>query len=320
MDGVGAVAQLIHPRLQVVVGHVAVQVVHQSFDGRLGTVGVVVDAVNAGGDHVGGVGEVAGGLLRQVGQGAEGGAKLGDAIRPLLNGHVGDHLPHDAAHVLASQHIAVVDAGGHEPVLTTHDAAHVVAHVGIAHAALVGAALDGAGGVTGDAANVGVSTRFGGLLVFKEAVYGALQIGGGDLAFAYLGVDGGGIGTAPDGTVVLPHNAAGSGGGVHHAHGGAVGDNAAIAVIAGDQTHGIRAGDGAGEGAAGDGAVVLAHHAAHAALRPGGRDLALHGQAADGGSGGDAAEKAAAGGTVGEGDAGDAVPLPVEGAEEDGDG
>ena len=67
--------------LQVIVGHVAVQVVHQAFDGALGAVGVIVDIADASGHGVGGIRQVVVGALGQFGQRGQLRAELGHTVR-----------------------------------------------------------------------------------------------------------------------------------------------------------------------------------------------------------------------------------------------
>ena len=320
VDGVGAFAHLLEPFLKFLDGHILPQLAHQVTDGGLGTVGVFVDAGDAVGDHVGGVGHVVGGALRQVGQGLQLAAQLRYAVRPRLYGDVGDHLAHDAAHVLAALHAAGAGAAGHQAVLTAHDAAYVVPHMGIAHRACVGAVLDGAGGVAGDAAHVGVGAGFGSLLALEQAVERALQVGGGGVAVGDLRVHGHAAGAAPDGAVVLPGDAAGGGGRLHRAVGAALVDDAGVAVITGDAAHDVPAGDGAGEAAVPDDAVVIAGDAADVRLGPGGSHVAGDGEVLHRAALGDAAEHAVAGGAVRQLYIGDLVALAVKGAQKDGHG
>ena len=73
-------------------------------------------------------------------------------------------LTHDAAHVFPAQDQTLVGAAVQIARLPPGDAADVVADVGIAHGPDVPAALDDAGGITGDAADVrGGGEVFGGV-------------------------------------------------------------------------------------------------------------------------------------------------------------
>ena len=247
--------------------------------------------------------------------------ELVQAVGGELQGDIRDHLAHDAAHVLAALDGAPVVAGGQIPILPAGDAAHVVAHVGIAHGAPVGAALDDAGGEARDAAGIRGDGGLGDLLPLEEAVEGTLQLlqlGGGDVLLGDGGIHGGPILTAEEGPGVLPGDAAGILGPPDDAGDAAVLDGAL--VVPGDAAHGGAAHHHAGEGAVFDAAGVLPGDAAHAALLAGGGDLRLHGEISHGGAGLDPAEKAVGGVALREPEAGDAVALAVEGPQEEGDG
>ena len=64
-------------------------------------------------------------------------------------------MAHDAADVLAAQHLTVVDAVGRVTAAAPGDTAHVVAHMLIADDAGVDAAEKHTGGIPGDTAGVG---------------------------------------------------------------------------------------------------------------------------------------------------------------------
>ena len=288
-----------------------------------GAVRLLGDTGDAGGHRVrGGLGIV----QRAVDEALEG-VQLGPQVLQLvggqLEGHIRGHLAYDAAHILAALDGAAVGAVGDIAVLPAHYAAHVVAHVGIAHVAQIGAGLDHTGGIAGDAAGVGGDGGLGHAVVLQQSVEGALQpgqLGRADGLLADIGVDPRGVGAAEDGARVLADHAAGIVGAPDNTGGCAAADGAAGGVAPGDAAHPVVGGDKAGEGAVLNGAAVLSGDTAHAALAAVGVHLALHPEVPDHSPGLHLTEQAVAGGAALQRKAADAVAAALKGSQKDGHG
>ena len=274
-------------------------------------VGIAGDAGDAAGHGVGGgLGVVQGGVDEIV-QAVQLGLQLLQTVGGELQGDVRGHLAHDAAHVLAALHLAAVDAACHVAVLAARDAAHVVAHMGIAHRAQVGAALQDAVGIARHAAGVGGDGVLLHVLPLQQGIDGALHVlqAGGQVLLADGGVHRRLVGAVQHRSGVLSGDAAGKAGAPHHAGGLAQGDGTAGLVLSGDATHIVAAHDDAGEGAVVNGTGVGTGDTAHLRLGAGGGNVAPDGQVLHHRAGLDAAEKAVAGGAVRQGEAVNMVAL-----------
>ena len=136
------------------------------------------------------------------------------------------HLTNNTAHILTPLYLATVDTAGKIPVLPSRNAAYIIAHMGISHGSGIGAALDHAGGISGNATGIGGHGILRDLLSFQNAVKSVLQIfqiGFGNIPFTDGSIDCRSIFTAQQSTVVLPHNSAGILRSAHGAGGGTAG-------------------------------------------------------------------------------------------------
>ena len=216
------------------------------------------------------------------------GAQTVDGALVQVQLHIGLCLAGNAAHVLAALYQALVDTAGDQAIGPAHDAAHVIAYMGIAHVARVGTAEDQAGGAACNAA--GIRGDIGDVIaqVIAHILLDQLQQGGREAlhiegGLLILGVDGAHIGAAGDGAEVVACDAAGGRFAGDDGAGRAVVDGAFGLVAAHDAAHLAVAGDDAGELAVDEGTVVDAYDAAGGGVgRVRDRHDAPHAQGLDG--------------------------------------
>ena len=233
------------------------------------------------------------------------------------------HLTDNAAHILAAVDHAVVGAEIHKAVAAARAAADVVAEVRVADRAAVDAGEQAAGGVAGDAAGIR-----GGIPAFHCADGNKVGEGGGGVDAQIVktergidigGVHGRGVDARAQRAEVIAGDAAGVAIGGDAAARGAVGDETALLVAAGNAAYGAVALDDAEEGAFLQRAVVAADDAADGFLRAAGRDLSLDLERVDKGAALKREEETGGGERVRQRQTADGVPAAVEGAAEAGD-
>ena len=224
------------------------------------------------------------------------------------------HLPRYAAYVLTALDAPPVDTAVHDARLTAHDAAHIIAGVGIAHGPPVGAALNRALGVPGDAAGVCAGGDVLGVVELSQLQGVQLRR---DLRL--LGVDAGLVGTADDTAVIFPRNPAGVVFAGDGPRAGTVDQLPGGLVDARNSAHAVGSDYSSVKAAPGDGPPVDPGNAPYGAAGPGGSHGPCHGQVDDAGSLLDVPEQPLVGALLGAGQAFDGVSAPVEGPAEGGD-
>ena len=243
------------------------------------------------GDAGGGVLDDAGGVIDKAAQNIQLRAEALDGVLGEVQFAIGLRLTGDAAHVLAAQNMALIDAAGHEAVGAAHDAAHIVADMLVADSSGVDTCQDHAGGAACDAAGVGgdVGDGIGGVviggghLVVDLVHHLGREAVGVERGFLIFGVDAAHVGAAGDGAEVVACDAAGGRFAGDDGAGSAVVDGAFGLVAAHDAAHLAVAGDDAGELAVDEGTVVDAYDAAGGGVgRVRDRHDAPHAQGLDG--------------------------------------
>ena len=263
----------------------------------------IPDGVHGVADGLGVLGGVSNGVTELVREGlhlpgevGEGRIQFLHGVRPERELHMGLQLAHDAAHILAAEDAPCVAAGDHRSALEPHDAAGVVAQMGVSQVGVIFTELDGAGGTAGDAAGVA-----------------------GCAGFAVL-VDGTVVHTVLHEPVVVPDDAAGVGGGLYLGLVGTAADHAAGLVDADQPAHPALSLHLAGDGAVSKCAAILSNQNSHIGAGPiRGEDGVLHRQIGDHRARLDAAEQAGLGTPLGVVEVSDLVAVSVEGTTEDRD-
>ena len=252
-----------------------------------GSVHLRVQGVEVGIEEVGAAVHVIGRAVDHGVQRVQLGAQTVDGALVQVQLHIGLCLAGNAAHVLAALYQALVDTAGDQAIGPAHDAAHVIAYMGIAHVARVGTAEDQAGGAACNAA--GIRGDIGDVIaqVIAHILLDQLQKGGREAlhiegGLLILGVDGPHIGAAGDDTEVVAHDAAGGIRTADHGTGGAVVDGSARLIAAHQTARLLLAVDSTGERAVDDGAVVGAHQTACGLLGTSGIDHTLDGKVLNG--------------------------------------
>ena len=171
--------------------------------------------------------------------------QLIQAARRELQRDIRGHLPHDAAHILAALYGTAVDAAGHVAILTSGNAAHIIAHMRIAHRAGVDAALQDAVGVSGNAAGIGGHGILRYILTFQQVIEGAFDVFKirRHVILADGGVDRRRIGAVQQRAGILAGDTTGELTAPYHTGRAAVEDLAAGLVLSGDAAYIVTAHD-----------------------------------------------------------------------------